>query len=116
MKYPKFIKIFAMEDGDWCGKLNNGYFGEDQYISELISIENGNIVYREIESYPVRDLKDSGLKYTKITEREYIKFVKDKTNEYINSEIVDLQNYLKNYVAEVNQKIDKLNSEKLLMV
>jgi len=107
MKYPKFIKIFDMEDdgGDWCARLTMGSFDEEWYVSEIISYENGFLVYSVYESYRVVDLKDSGLKFCKITEQEYIKFISNLTKIHLELEIKDLQEYLNNYTIEINKKL-----------
>jgi len=117
MKYLKFIKIFDMDElGDWCARLiKKKSFNEDWYVSEIISHENGSLVYDEYESYRVEDLKDSGLKFCGITEQEYIKFISDKTKTQLELEIKDLQEYLDNYIIEINKRIEKLNAEILLL-
>jgi hypothetical protein len=113
MKYPKFIKIFDMDEaGDWCAKLiKKKSFDEDWYISEIISYENDSLIYDENESYRVEDLKDSGLTFCKITEQEYIKFISNQTKAQLEEEIKCQQEYLDNYTIEINQKIEKLNAE-----
>jgi len=52
MKYPKFIKIFDMDEpGDWCARLiEKKSFNDDWYISETISHENNSLAYDEYES------------------------------------------------------------------
>ena len=116
MKYPKFIKIFDMDEpGDWCARLTIRSFNEEWYVSEIISYENGSLVYSDYESYRVLDLKDSGLKFCGITEQEYIKFISNQSKIQLELEIKDLQEYLNNYTVEINKKIEKLNSEILLL-
>lgn len=119
MKYPKFIKIFDMdedkEEKDWCARLTIGSFNEEWYVSEIISYENGSLVYSVYESYRVVDLKDSGLKFCKITEQEYIKFISNQTKKQLEEEIEDQKKYLSNYTIEINKKIEDLNREILLL-
>jgi len=119
MKYPKFIKIFDMdedkEEKDWCARLTMGSFDEEWYVSEIISYENDSLVYSVYESYRVVDLKDSGLKFCKITEQEYIKFISDQTKIQLESEIKSQQEYLDNYTIEINKRIEELNREILLL-
>ena len=120
MKYPNFIKIFDMdedkEEKDWCARLiKKKSFNEDWYVSEIISYENSLLIYDEYESYRVADLKDSGLKFYKITEQEYIKFISKETKKQLEEEIEDLQEYLSNYTIEINKKIEDLNREILLL-
>ena len=117
MKYPKYIKIFDMDElGDWCARLiEKKSFYEDWYVSEVISHENGLLVYDEYESYMVADLKDSGLTWCKITEQEYIKFISYQTKTQLESEIKSQQEYLDNYTIEINKRIENLNAEILLL-
>lgn len=116
MAYPKFIKIF-MEDGVWCGKLiKNAHFGEDIYISELISLKNDSVTIQENESYSVEDLENDKLKYEEITKDEYLKSVIEGSIKHIDLEIKDLRDSLEVFIINLYIKITKLKKEKKLII
>jgi len=88
MKYPNYIKIY-FDNEEWCEKLNTKkkeYFSEDLALSCTKGKENELVVF-ESETYSIEDLKNDGLKYEKITEKEYKEFIRQKLKQQFKEEI-----------------------------
>ncbi len=99
MRYPKYAKIY-FENEEWCARLK-----EDEYVVDgIVFVIKGKkeiIKLSECESYPLNELEESGLKYKKITKKEYKQSIIQITQEQIKKEIDSLY-----------EKIEKLKKER----
>lgn len=97
MRYPKYAKIYFEDGEEWCAKLND----DDEYISEDLEIKESKFKFIKSEMYPIEELKECGLKYEKITKKEYRESIIEKTKQQFENEI-----------ASLYQKIEELKKER----
>ena len=99
MRYPKYAKIYLDDEG-WCAKLDGDWYVSEDVVTIYKTEKDNKLQLVETESYLVQDLKEYGIKYEKITEKEYKQSIIEKTKQQIKAEI-DL----------LYEKIEKLKKE-----